>query len=331
MAHWPPNDPRILIATCMKDEGPFILEWLAWHQAIGITDFVVYTNDCTDGTDAILERLAAIGLVRHLPNPALATGSTYFQPVALAYTPHLPEWGLADFFLSIDVDEFVNIRAGSGHIGDLLDVLPEFDAVSLSELNHGANGHMTFAPGLMTAQFPRHQTERPGRHKALRGVKTLVRISQRLEKPRNHRPDFRDGAAITWLDGAGRALEVLAADASLNGIDVRGSYDHVVLDHFPLRSLESYLIKMARGDVVVKDHRVSRRYWRLRNRNEALTSTFERQQPAFRAAHDALMSDAPLRALHERACSIHINRAAELLRQPEYAERRAWILDNAWD
>jgi hypothetical protein len=61
---------RITAITPMKNEGPFILKWLAYHLMIGINDFVVFTNDCEDGTDAILERLDELGLVRHLPNPS---------------------------------------------------------------------------------------------------------------------------------------------------------------------------------------------------------------------------------------------------------------------
>ena len=40
---------RTLIVTCMKNEGPFILEWLAYHRMIGVDDFLIYTNDCDDG------------------------------------------------------------------------------------------------------------------------------------------------------------------------------------------------------------------------------------------------------------------------------------------
>ncbi|MEL6915460.1 MAG: FkbM family methyltransferase [Pseudomonadota bacterium] len=329
---WPPGSPRFFVSTCMKDEGPFILEWIAWHKSLGIDDFVVFTNDCTDGTDLILDRLESLGHLRHLPNPALATGSTYFQPVALAYTPHLREWRTADFFISMDVDEFINIRVGSGKMSDLLAAAGFFDALSMSELNHGSNGVQEFEPGLMIEQFPLHQTERPGPRKALRGVKTIVRLSEKLDKPRNHRPDFRgDHGPVTWLDGSARPLGKLHEDASLNGIDVRGSYDLVSLDHFPLRSLDSYLIKMFRGDVVVKNNRVSHRYWRLRNKNEQATSTFERQQAGFRAALGALMEDPELRRLHDRACDIHRERAVALLEKPEFRERRDWILENAWD
>lgn len=331
-AQWPTKDPRFLVATCMKDEGPFILEWVAWHKAIGVDDFIVFTNDCTDGTDDILERLQELGYLRHLPNPALAAKSTYFQPFALSYVPFLPEWKNADFFVSIDVDEFINISVGQGKLTDLIAATGFFDALSMSELNHGANNTQTFTPGLVTEQFPRHQTKHPGARKALRGVKTITRISPKLDKPRNHRPDFHtDCAPPIWLDGSGRRLESLAADPALNGIDVRGAYDLVVLDHFALRSLDSYLIKMFRGDVVVSNKRVSRRYWRLRNQDTKQTSDFHRQQPAFRKELAKLMNDPELAERHHAACNIHRQRAEDLMQMPEFKERRDWILANAWD
>ena len=39
----------------MKNEGPYILEWLAYHRIVGFEDFLIYTNDCEDGTTEILE------------------------------------------------------------------------------------------------------------------------------------------------------------------------------------------------------------------------------------------------------------------------------------
>lgn len=328
---WPIPDPRLLVTTCMKDEGPYILEWLAWHKYIGIQDFVVFTNDCSDGTDLLLDRLEELGQLRRLPNPALAANSTFFQPAALNYTPQLPEWHKADFYISMDVDEFINIRVGRGQFSDLLHSTGSFDALSMSELNHGSNGRMHFEPGLMTEQFPRHQTEAPNRGKALRGVKTITRISEKLDRPRNHRPDFiGSGRDVVWLDGSGRSVETLKADSALNGIDVRGSSNLVVLDHFPLRSLESYLIKMFRGDVVVKTHRVSQRYWRLRNQCDSQTSNFERQQNGFQKQLRKYLDDPVLKALHDKSCEIHTKRAAELLTKPDFIERKEWILANAW-
>ena len=41
-------DLRITAVTCVKNEGPFLLEWIAFHRIIGVTDFLFYSNDCSD-------------------------------------------------------------------------------------------------------------------------------------------------------------------------------------------------------------------------------------------------------------------------------------------
>ncbi|MGA1180601.1 MAG: glycosyltransferase family 2 protein [Marivivens sp.] len=52
----------------MKNEGPYILEWVAHHLAIGFGHFIVVTNDCEDGTDEILLALQQRGPVTHVIN-----------------------------------------------------------------------------------------------------------------------------------------------------------------------------------------------------------------------------------------------------------------------
>ena len=59
---------RLVIST-MKDEGPFILEWIAYYLSIGFTHFIVNSNDCSDGTDAILKRCEELGFLAHIDNP----------------------------------------------------------------------------------------------------------------------------------------------------------------------------------------------------------------------------------------------------------------------
>lgn len=329
---WPVKSPKITIVTCMKDEGPFILEWIAWHRAVGVTDFVVFTNDCSDGTAEILDRLEEMGIVRHLPNPAVTSQSTAFQPAALRYFHYLPEMMHSDFVISMDVDEFINVRVGDGTLAALFEATGAFDALSISEINHGSNKNVDFERGWLKDLFPAHETETPGGRKARRGVKTIVRLSERVDQIRNHRPDLHMARGTPrWIDGSGRDIRNLPADPTENGIDVRGSYDLVALDHFALRSVASYLVKMYRGDVVVKDKRVSERYWRVRNRNDETTSSFERLNAAARAEHAKLEKDTALMALHDEACEAHEARVRFLDSLPDFADRKRWIFDNAWD
>ena len=35
---------QVTAVSMMKDEGPFVIEWVAHHLAVGFTDLVVYTN-----------------------------------------------------------------------------------------------------------------------------------------------------------------------------------------------------------------------------------------------------------------------------------------------
>ena len=50
------NGRKVLVST-MKNEGPYLLEWLAYHKSIGIDDFCIFSNDCTDGTNLMLTGL----------------------------------------------------------------------------------------------------------------------------------------------------------------------------------------------------------------------------------------------------------------------------------
>jgi FkbM family methyltransferase len=330
---WPVENPRVLVTTCMKDEGPFILEWLAWHRAVGVTDFVVFTNDCSDGTDRMLEHLAARGELVHLPNPALATASPAFQPHALTYTHYLPAFRDADFVISMDVDEFLNIRCGAGRLPDLFTAAGPFDAISVSELNHGSNNRLDFEPGWIRPQFPAHESETPGQRRARRGVKTITRLSPKVDKIRNHRPDMvHDALPPRWLDGSGRHTDWFHADGTQNGMDARGCYGLVSLDHYALRSLGSFFMKTLRGDVVVANKQVSLRYWKVRNRNEFATSTYHPGVEAASAAYHARVfeSDPALMALHAASCRWHSEKIMEVADQPEFAKRQAWILANAW-
>ncbi|MEK7854637.1 MAG: type VI secretion system baseplate subunit TssG, partial [Acidobacteriota bacterium] len=50
-------DPAHVAHRAVHDEGAFLLEWLAHHRASGFTDVLVFSNDCSDGTDLMLDRI----------------------------------------------------------------------------------------------------------------------------------------------------------------------------------------------------------------------------------------------------------------------------------
>ena len=106
------------------------MEWIAHHQAAGVTDFLIYSNDCDDGTGEMLDALAAAGEIVHLPQTK--TGSQSIQWQALRDAWKHPLRKEADWILVSDVDEFLNIHVAGHQISDLLKALPDdTDAVAL--------------------------------------------------------------------------------------------------------------------------------------------------------------------------------------------------------
>ncbi len=329
---WPPADPRVLVATCMRNEGPFILEWVAWHKALGVTDIVVFTDHCTDGTDRMLERLDELGLVMHLPIQEDDLELRDFREAAFSILPELHVFEQADFFLAIDVDEFINVRVGDGTLGSLFNASGAFDVLSLSELTHGCNGHLKFEPGWVTELFPGHQSERPGKKKAVRAVRSLTCLSNRITALGYRRPFVEDDCDdVTWLNGSGQALPHLLADEDAEEIDCRDSYDLVSLDHYPLRSLESYVARMSRWKLEGPQDEGPNQYWRKRNRNEKTSSRLDLNKPVARALYDRLLQDPTLAILQEAVCAAHRQDIETLWDQPVYADKREWILEYAWE
>lgn len=50
-----PAKPSICLVSPARNEGPYLLEWIAWHRMIGFDDIIVLTHDCTDGSDVLLD------------------------------------------------------------------------------------------------------------------------------------------------------------------------------------------------------------------------------------------------------------------------------------
>lgn len=65
----------ITIFTTMKNEGPYMLEWVAYHRSLGVDHFVIFTNDCDDGTDDMARRLQQLGIATHVSNEVKEGGN----------------------------------------------------------------------------------------------------------------------------------------------------------------------------------------------------------------------------------------------------------------
>ena len=115
---------RALCILGVKNEAAFLLDWLAHHRACGFSDFLVYSNDCSDGTDLMLDRLSDMGWLTHVRNDGPHDEGPQWSMLKSADRHPLRQ--AADWILFSDIDEFVNIHTGDRRLPALLAALVLF-------------------------------------------------------------------------------------------------------------------------------------------------------------------------------------------------------------
>ena len=319
-------DPSFLIATTMKNEGAFMLEWIAYNRAIGFTDFLIFTNDCADGTDAVATRLEEMGLATHVPN-VLKPGQSP-QRKALRRAWAHPKVEAAHWLMSADVDEFLNIRVGDGRLPALMDAVGDVDAVSLCWKLFGHSGNLSFRRGFVTEEFTHAAPEYRYPNFRARGVKTLFKNDGKFARFGIHRPRcFENGPPLTWVDAGGQPMPENFIQQGWSA--KRGfSHDFARLHHYAVRSVDSFLVKRDRGRTNHINMDQGLEYWQAMNTNQRQDRTIiDRLAPA-RAEYDALLSDPELARLHDVACRWHEDKIAELKTRegwPEFRDQIAGI------
>ena len=313
--------PRVTAISCMKDEGPFILEWIAYHKSIGVTNFLVFTNDCSDGTVEILDRLDALGHIRHLPNPTMSMASPHHQPIALEYATYHQEVREADWIISMDVDEFINIHIGDRSLAALFKENKHANVISMTHLDFGCNGIEQYEDHLLTEQMTSCEKKFPSQ-KTCRSIKTIIRSNAPAFKLSNHRPLFEnpEDPQLQWLDGSGRPLNKRRQLGKHTGIRCLGTYEQVQLNHYPVRSMETYLTKAIKGDITVKRGFHDIEYWTKRNANTEMDDTIQPLLKQTKIALGELLSDPILSDLHQKTVAYHKAKIKELRSDKKTAE-----------
>lgn len=308
---------RVTAVLCVKNEGAFLLEWLAHHRACGVSDFLVFSNDCDDGTEAMLDRLQAQGWLTHVRNPGPHGEGP--QWAALKQADRHPLVTGADWVLPLDIDEFVNVHVGDRTIPALLSALPEATAITLTWRLFGNAGVVEYRDAPVTETFTRAAPAIL--HWPWRALlfKTLVRNDGSYGKLGVHRPRAPLAgrlAAQRWFDGSGRVLPAAFHRGRIFSDVGRDHHALVQLNHYPLGAVESFLLKRDRGRAVHAAGGLDAGYWVERN---------------FAAEEDRSILSLQSRALRE---TLHMDPVLGPLHQDAVAWRhqrfRALMQEDAW-
>ena len=303
---------RILAVTCMRNEGPYCLEWIAHHRAAGVTDFLIFTHDCTDGTPALL---ALLDDVTHVPFTPEGDTSVQWQAMRLADRHDLMKQ--ADWALFFDADEFLTLAPPMRGLPDLIASVPaDTDAIALPWRFFGADGQEALQDMLTPLRF-RHAAPDPFFLPAGSFFKTLHRPAA-FQKLGVHRPKKKRGVSPLWnLGGVQAAPGGFAEnDNRINLFGVMQSQARARLNHYSLRSAGEFMVKRGRGLPNRTTKRLDLHYWAERNFNTVADTMIDPMLDATMAEVTRLRALPGVANAHTQAVQWHHDSFAALMTDP---------------
>ena len=167
----PPDRPPacrtgyLSIATIIRNEAPYLAEWLEFHRMLGVEHVYLYDNDSIDDSSAVISHFAQDDFVTVTPWPFPwnKTGEPAGQHRAFAHA--LSTFGGGWRWMAmIDVDEFLFPVAGDSLVSTL-SAYEDLPALAIPWTMFGSSGHRLRPSGLV--------------------IENYVKRSPKLEKPKS--------------------------------------------------------------------------------------------------------------------------------------------------
>ncbi|WP_339640947.1 glycosyltransferase family 2 protein [Jannaschia helgolandensis] len=301
--------PTITVVTCLRDEGPFVVEWIAHLRALGVGQILAFTNDCRDGTGVLLDALAPAGVV-HMPQGDILGSNPAPQWRAMAAAWDHPACRDADWLAHLDPDEFIALD-GPATLPDLVARMPDAQAIVLPWRLFGCAGRLEPGQGSTPERFDRAAPAGVAYPALASFFKTLFRRDGPFTGFGIHRP--RQSAPPVLYDDTGARNDALAQAAKRILLWRGGQVPDgriAQLNHYSTRSVHEFLVKRDRGLPNHVGKPVDLEYWVERNFNEARCNMIAPQLPAMKAETARLrdlpgvaMAEAAARAWHDAELS----------------------------
>lgn len=251
------------ICAIMKDEAPYLLEWLEFHKIVGVQKFYLYENGSGSEIAEIVQPYLESGeIVLH--DWPVSPGQLPAYEHCLRTYQQDSEW-----IAFIDLDEFLFPTIDN----ELKDVLKEFIAmagVGVNWLMFGTSGHNVKPEGLQIENFTRRaETDFSWNQH----VKSIIRPDRVLHPFDPHFFICKDDGLVVTEEG----LPLSSA------ITDRVSVSKIRINHYFTRSREDMQRKMLRGTA---DGAASRTWEFLESadRNEVEDMTIQRFLPQLKQA-----------------------------------------------
>ncbi|QQK03277.1 glycosyltransferase family 2 protein [Burkholderia anthina] len=255
---------KIGIAAIFKNECESIVEWVAYHRAVGIDYFLIADNESTDGSSELLGKLARAGFIDVINFKS----SPEERPQLPAYT-HMLKACPADVNLLafIDADEFILPMDGADSIHPLCEDVfsdPEVSALALNWATFGSSGHIFVKTGLVIDKFTKMAEKDFGVNHHYKSIVRPERVDF-FENP--HHARLNGGR---YVDSAGS--DVVYHERHGHGLSRDVIWKGARINHYAVKSLEEFIVGKSRKGSASRASRVKHAdYFYRHDKNDVIS------------------------------------------------------------
>lgn len=233
---------NLAVVSIMKNEGPYVKEWLDYHLLAGVDHFFIYNNDSEDNQSEVIQPYIDAGLVTYIDYPGKARQYEAYNAAARDYK------FLCRYMAFIDGDEFIFPKIADTIIEVVDEILadkPNAAALAVNIFGFDSNyqDKADYTKGLLE-RFTRRASventpiiEEKGLHGGVAHVSSITN-PRRIEFFCN--PHF----AVYFKPYS-------AVNENGGKVELFSNYpptvEKIVMYHYPTKSREEYINKINRG------------------------------------------------------------------------------------
>jgi len=263
---------QLSVAAIMKNEKPYLKEWIEYHLLQGVEHFYLCDNQSTDNSKEYLEPYIKKGIITYIDMPGINKQLECYEKVV---KEHQKETRWLAF---IDLDEFL-VPLKAKNMRKFLKEFDDVDEVSLHWLNYGDSHAISRPNGLVTEFFTSHGK------KLNHTVKSIVRPQAVV--------DFKAFGSNHYVKVKGKSV-----NENHHPVDyMLGFYpsaNKARVNHYILKSFAEFLHKKQRGHP--EGTSIDYGYYFFHNENDVTNDTaMLRFLPALKKRmQKSPLADAPL-------------------------------------
>ncbi len=267
---------KLAFVAIVKNEGPYIIEWIEFHRLVGVNKFYIYDNESSDNLQKLLKPYIESGVVVYQYSPGKNMQNIVYTDAIKRYKDESKYMGF------IDIDEFV-VPCENNSLGDIIDdILAQREdaaGVAVNWRMYGSNGYEKQPKGLVIENYKFRAEDDFGDNKH---IKTICNPRKVITFQNPHYPVYMKDCHS--IDEDGNVIK--------GPFNSYGKCRRIQINHYFTKSKTEYVLKALRGKADSRSFRGMNDFTK-HDQNVVYDDIVDKYIPVVQKKKDEIMSDFP--------------------------------------